>query len=156
MRPAHAPNDEGASGASANGAIRSAVPQPSFELIVASGPAAPAAARAAVRAWLERAPTDTLLIDALMVIGELVANSVRHAHAPAGSSIGVHAEMRAGVLLLEVLDAGTSGAVARRQPDLTNGGGFGLNLVATLSRRWGVAREGGTRVWAELAPAPAV
>jgi len=154
MRPAHAPNDGGAFEASADGAIRSG-PEPSFELMLASGPAAPAAARAAMRAWMGRAPTDALLIDALMVIGELVANSVRHAHAPAGSSIGVHAEMHAGVLRLEVLDAGTSGVVTRRRPNLANGGGFGLNVVATLSRRWGVAREEGTRVWAELAPAPA-
>src|SRR6185295_14036087 len=76
MRPAHAPNDGGAFEASADGAIRSG-PEPSFELMLASGPAAPAAARAAMRAWMGRAPTDALLIDALMVIGELVANSVR-------------------------------------------------------------------------------
>jgi anti-sigma regulatory factor (Ser/Thr protein kinase) len=154
MRPAHTSEDEDASEAPPDGGIRSS-PGPPFELIVATGPGAPCAARAAMRAWMGGSPGDELVTDALMVIGELVANSVRHAHAPANSAIRVRAEMRANALLLEVADAGTSGAVMRRQPDFTNGGGFGLNLVATLSRRWGVARAEGTRVWAELALAPA-
>jgi|1186.fasta_scaffold04157_2 anti-sigma regulatory factor (Ser/Thr protein kinase) len=154
MRPAQPSATDGASEALPGGAIRSG-PRAPFDFSVATGPAAPRAARAAMRTWMGRPPTNKLLTDALMVIGELVANSVRHAHAPADSAIGVHAEMRAEVLFLEVTDAGVSGAVARRRPDLTNGGGFGLNLVATLSRRWGVARGPGTRVWAELAFAPA-
>lgn len=29
-------------------------------------------------------------------------------------------------------------------------GGFGLHLVGALAHRWGVTREGFTRVWAEL------
>jgi hypothetical protein len=39
-----------------------------------------------------------------------------------------------------------------RPPDLNDGTGFGLNLVHTLSQRWGVehAVAGGTRVWAQL------
>jgi hypothetical protein len=61
--------------------------------------------------------------------------------------------MRADVVLLQVTDCGTSGAVARRPPDLHGGGGFGLNVVEVVSRRWGVDRDAGTRVWAELAVA---
>jgi len=34
----------------------------------------------------------------------------------------------------------------RRAPDLQRGGGFGLNAVEILSRRWGVHRDVGTRV----------
>jgi serine/threonine-protein kinase RsbW len=154
MRPLQTSATESAPEALPDGGIRSGA-RPPFEFIVATGPTAPGAARAAIRTWLGGSPTDDLLTDALMVIGELVANSVRHAHAPANAAIGVHAEMRTDVLFLEVADAGVSGAVARRRPDLTNGGGFGLNLVATLARRWGVARNSGTRVWAELALAPA-
>ena len=44
----------------------------------------------------------------------------------------------------------------RDRPISTVGRGFGLNLVHTLSERWGVehAVAGGTRVWAQLAPRP--
>jgi hypothetical protein len=55
------------------------------------------------------------------------------------------------VLSLEVQDRGTGGAITRRTPDLQHGGGFGLNVVDVVSRRWGVDRGAGTRVWAELA-----
>jgi hypothetical protein len=52
---------------------------------------------------------------------------------------------------LEVEDGGIAGSVTPRAPDLEHGGGFGLQVVETLSRRWGVNRDAGTRVWAELA-----
>jgi hypothetical protein len=39
--------------------------------------------------------------------------------------------------------------MARDKP-ATDAGGWGLHLVETLSRRWGV-REGSTHVWFELA-----
>ena len=29
-------------------------------------------------------------------------------------------------------------------------GGYGLNIVASLASQWGISRNGGTRVWAEL------
>jgi hypothetical protein len=51
----------------------------------------------------------------------------------------------------EVTDRGRTGAIARRAPDLQRGGGFGLNVVDVLAARWGVNRDTGTRVWAEIA-----
>src|SRR4051812_5920570 len=112
---------------------------------------APATARAAVSAGLAAHLGEVVLADALLLVAELVTNSGRHAQAPADAVITVRAELRADVLRVEVVDSGTGGAVARRTPDLHNGGGFGLNLVETLSARWGVDRNRGTRVWAELA-----
>jgi hypothetical protein len=56
---------------------------------------------------------------------------------------------------LEVEDDGRTGSIARRVPDLQKGGGFGLNVVERLSARWGVDRDAGTRVWAEIAFAAA-
>ena len=44
-------------------------------------------------------------------------------------------------------------ARSRRAPDPE--GGFGLHLVDALAHRWGVTREGFTRVWVELACRPA-
>jgi hypothetical protein len=37
-----------------------------------------------------------------------------------------------------------------RSADMAGGGGIGLNLVETLSSRWGVRREPDTAVWFEL------
>ena len=91
------------------------------------------------------------LADAQLLVAELVANSVRHADAAADAAISVRGHLRADVLCLEVGDRGTSGSISRRAPDLERGGGFGLNLVETLSWRWGVHRDAGTHVWAELA-----
>ena len=95
--------------------------------------------------------SEAVLGDSLLLVSELVANSVRHADAPAGAVVRVRADVRADVLRLEVGDRGSGGSIARRAPDLERGGGFGLNVVDTLSRRWGVHRDAGTRVWAELA-----
>jgi hypothetical protein len=54
-------------------------------------------------------------------------------------------------LRLEVENPRTTGAVARRVPDL--GGGFGLELVELLASRWGVRRGRSTTVWFEIARA---
>jgi serine/threonine-protein kinase RsbW len=122
-----------------------------FEVSLAADVDAPAVARAAVTAWMAGHVSETVLTDALLLVSELVANSVRHADARAAAVVSVRARVRADVLCLEVEDGGTSGAIARRAPDLSYGGGFGLNVVEVLSRRWGVDRDAGTRVWAELA-----
>jgi serine/threonine-protein kinase RsbW len=122
-----------------------------FEVTLAAGPGAPAAARGAVSAWMAGRVSETMLADALLLVSELVANSVRHAEAPADAVIRVRAQIRPDVLRLEVRDHGIGGSIAPRAPDLERGGGFGLNVVETLSRCWGVHRDAGTHVWAELA-----
>jgi serine/threonine-protein kinase RsbW len=124
-----------------------------FEGSLAAGVDAPAAARAAVTAWMSGHVSETMLADTQLLISELVANSVRHADAPADAVVSVRAHVLADVVCLEVEDRGSSGSIARRAPDLQHGGGFGLNLVDMLSAQWGVNvnRDAGTRVWAELA-----
>jgi serine/threonine-protein kinase RsbW len=122
-----------------------------FEVTLAAALTAPASARVAVGAWMADHVTETMLADAQLIVGELVANSVRHADAPADAVVSVRAQVAADVLRLEVEDRGSGGSVARRTPDLHHGGGFGLNVVDVLSRRWGVHRDVGTRVWAEIA-----
>jgi serine/threonine-protein kinase RsbW len=122
-----------------------------FEVTLPAGLDAPAAARAAVTDWMAGHVSRPLLVDAQLLVSELVANSVRHADTAADAVLSVRAHVRADVLVLEVHDRGTGGAITRRAPDMQAGGGFGLNVVETLSRRWGVNRDAGTRVWAELA-----
>ena len=70
--------------------------------------------------------------------------------ATADAVITVRAEVRGDILRLEEADLGDSGSIAPCAPDLDRGGGFGLHVVEVLSRRWGVSRGAGTRVWAEL------
>ena len=121
-----------------------------FELTVTAAPNAPAAARAGVTAWMAGHVGEAMLADAQMVVGELVANSVRHADTPDDAVVSVRGDIRGDALHLEVEDSGTSGSIAPRAPDREHGGGFGLHVVELLSRRWGVDRDAGTRVWAEL------
>jgi len=121
-----------------------------FEMTLAGELDAPAMARAAVGGWMAGRVDGATVADAQLLVGELVGNSVRHADTPDGASVTVRVEIRGDALHLEVRDAGTSGSILRRPPDLEYGGGFGLNLVEALSRRWGVARDAGTRVWAEV------
>jgi anti-sigma regulatory factor (Ser/Thr protein kinase) len=145
MRPQQLAPHPRAQGPVSNG---SAAP---LELRLAAGLNAPAAARAAVPAWLADHLTAPMLTDVELLVGELVANSVRHADAPADALVSVRVHVETDAVRLEVWDAGSSGLIARREPDLKYGGGFGLNLVEELSRRWGVSRDSGTQVWAELA-----
>jgi anti-sigma regulatory factor (Ser/Thr protein kinase) len=122
-----------------------------LELHLVAEPDSAAAARSAVSAWIGADISEAMRVDLLLLVSELVTNSVRHARAPATAGISVRARVRGGVLRVEVGDGGTGGAIALRAPDLSNGGGFGLNVVDLVSQRWGVDREGGTRVWAEMA-----
>jgi anti-sigma regulatory factor (Ser/Thr protein kinase) len=90
---------------------------------------------------------------AVLLASELVTNSVRHSGAAAAESIVVRVGITATTIRLEVDDPGDGLGIVLREPDTEAGGGFGLNLVAMLSERWGRDHVpgGGTRVWAELA-----
>lgn len=129
---------------------------------ISLGVNAPATARRVVAAALaERVPA-AVIERAKLTISELVTNSVCHSGTCLGAHAVVRVELRDGCLRLEVEDPGQGGAVVRR-----TGGGFGLQVVETLSERWGSERRAGgsLRVWAELslaaprtdeAPAPSV
>lgn len=121
-----------------------------FEITLAAELGAPAAARAAVGAWMAGHVAERTVADAQLLVSELVANSVRHADTPADPVVRVRAGIRGDAVHLEVEDGGSGGSIARRTPDMQHGGGFGLNMVEALSRRWGVHRNAGTRVWAEI------
>jgi anti-sigma regulatory factor (Ser/Thr protein kinase) len=124
-----------------------------LQLSLAATPAAPATARAAVSVWLAEAPRDGLPVDAArLLVSELVTNSVRHARIDAEQSLRLRGSLRGTTLRLEIWDGGTQGIVTPRSPRREDDiGGFGLDLVARLSRAWGVDRDAqGTTVWLEL------
>jgi anti-sigma regulatory factor (Ser/Thr protein kinase) len=121
-----------------------------MEVSIAVDAAAPAAARRALRSWLGERASERVVLDAPLVVSELVTNSVRHAGVPDAAIVRICARLAEGTLRLEVQDPGTAGAVAQRMPDHDRGGGFGLNIVDALATRWGVERESATLVWAEF------
>ena len=119
---------------------------------------APGAARIVVTACLRDHVPTPVLGDAQLVASELVSNSVRHSRAGATSTVVISVGLSSTMVRLEVADAGGGGVIAPRAPDLRAGGGLGLNLVQTLSERWGLERSAasGTRVWAQLRCAPVI
>jgi serine/threonine-protein kinase RsbW len=126
-----------------------------FELDLAATLGAPSAARAAVSAWLTGHVSEAMLVDVHLLVGELVTNSLLHADGPGEAVISVRAERCGDAVRFEVADRGTTRPITRRAPNPHGRGGFGLNVVDVLSRSWGVERDAGTRVWAELAFQPA-
>ena len=95
------------------------------------------------------------MTDALLVLGELVSNAVRHAR----TEFTVSVSFRAGTLRLEVFDRDT------RPPsllglDADSTSGRGLHIVAGIADDWGwqTAQGGdgvsGKTVWAELESGP--
>jgi anti-sigma regulatory factor (Ser/Thr protein kinase) len=127
-----------------------------FEVSLPLDTRAPGAARLLVDALRGRVPMP-VLDSARLLVSELVTNSVLHCGAGAGGVVVVRVALTGTMVRLEVRDPGCGGVIAPRAPDREGGGGFGLNLVQTLSERWGLERvaAGGTRVWAQLPDRPA-
>ncbi|MFJ8477963.1 ATP-binding protein [Kitasatospora sp. NPDC094011] len=113
-------------------------------------------ARLHLRIFLARVPGGDLLADdAVIVLGELVSNAVKHARVPKGRRIYIRFEMVLDHLRLEVHDASSEKPVIRRSVGVNSESGRGLCLVEGLSVEWGeVPRpEGiGKIVWALVGP----
>jgi anti-sigma regulatory factor (Ser/Thr protein kinase) len=120
-------------------------------------------ARQRLTTELRSAVHPNLLADAVAVLAELVGNAVRHASPLPGGVVRVAWRLR---------PAGSDAAIDRDTVEVrvTDGGaderpriraiatdaidGRGLTIVAALSDRWGVDRDGlGQSVWAELSGA---
>lgn len=83
----------------------------------------------------------------VLLVSELVTNSVIHGGGTVPIEVGVTVGER---LRVEVTDHGGSfrlGSLGRRR----GGVGFGLYLVEHLADAWGMTMDGATRVWFELA-----
>jgi anti-sigma regulatory factor (Ser/Thr protein kinase) len=137
------------------------IPGPAFEMTVPAVPSAVATARRALagRHLVESAQEPTLML----LVSELVTNSVRHAGTTRDDPIRVRARTADACAHVEVCDAGRSGTTPRRRRDgevpVLEPGGLGLKLVEEMSDRWGVTQHAErTCVWFELAcgvpPAP--
>jgi anti-sigma regulatory factor (Ser/Thr protein kinase) len=126
---------------------------PEIDLTVPAAPSAAGAARRAVaRRGLVDAEREAVL---LLLVSELVSNSVRHAGLGTDERIRVRARTDAACAYVEVCDAGRSGRTPAKRTlrgETLEPGGLGLVLVDEMADRWGVHRhEFGTCVWFEMA-----
>jgi serine/threonine-protein kinase RsbW len=125
---------------------------PELTLVVEAAPSAAREARHAVasRGLVDSQKEPTLLL----LVSELVSNSVRHAGLREDERIRLRARSDLRCAYVEVCDAGRSGDIPAKRPDsdVLEPGGLGLMLVDEMADRWGVARsDDETCVWFELA-----
>lgn len=112
-------------------------------------------ARHAVRDTLDLWRLDHHLRDlAVLLVSELVTNSLQYTSGPIGVTLAVvpvcHADLTGAALLVEVSDPLPDPPTAR-SPGPDDEGGRGLQLVACSARRWGTRRgKTGKTVWFEL------
>jgi anti-sigma regulatory factor (Ser/Thr protein kinase) len=130
----------------------------SADVAIPLGVHAPAVARSVVAECLAGQVAPCVVDTALLLVSELVTNSVRHSGVPEGEDVVVRVDVWPDVCRVEVEDPGRDGVIAQQPQDLLKGGTMGLHLVDTLSERWGVVRAAGgpTRVWAQLPRAGAL
>lgn len=113
------------------------------------GPFAARDARALVSALAPRIP-GRVLLDAVLLVSELVTNSTRYG---GGGPIGLKVVLSEDRLRVEVTDSGG----AETTPTLTAppATGWGLRLVDRVAGRWGAEAGPPTLVWFELPTASA-
>lgn len=118
----------------------------SLDLVVPATPDMLSSVRAALTEL--RLPARAL-VDARLLVSELVANSMRHARLGPNDTIRVTAQVGNGRLRVDVVDGGRGGTPvpAGGIPRPSAESGWGLYLVETLSSRWGYSSG---RYWFEL------
>jgi anti-sigma regulatory factor (Ser/Thr protein kinase) len=121
-----------------------------LRLSIAGGPRAPERARA----WLQSAAgwlPEEVERNLLLLACELVNNAVLHGQAGEQDMIEIELTTTETGVRAEVSDTGPGFAPKQRDRDLDEPGGWGLVLVESIAKRWGVERDGRTCVWFELA-----
>lgn len=110
---------------------------------------APALARRSLEALRPRV-NETTLDDVKLLVSELVTNSVRHTGPDPNSWVAVRLRILSNVIRAEITDPGLGFVREARPAPRDQESGRGLYLVDLISDRWGVERDGITRVWFEI------
>jgi anti-sigma regulatory factor (Ser/Thr protein kinase) len=112
---------------------------------------APRGAREVVARELAGAVPRERAEDAMLLVSELVTNSVLHAELDDDGWIRLQVTVRDAVVRIDVWDSGDGfRAQAPQLPDADRATGRGLFLVQRLSDRCGLASDGPSRVWFEI------
>ena len=111
------------------------------EVAIPIGADAPGVARSVIAQWLADLVAPSVLETALLLVSELVSNSVRHSGVPEGEDLVVRAQLWADGFRLEVEDPGRNGVIAPQPPDLLRGWRDGPASGADAQRSLG-ARAG--------------
>jgi anti-sigma regulatory factor (Ser/Thr protein kinase) len=94
---------------------------------------------------------DPATIDTLrLLVSELVTNSVRHGGGEGLGEIELFASSTPGTIRVEVVDCGSGFDYAATDQAPGQESGWGLQLVAAFSDRWGISVGAPTRVWFEI------
>jgi anti-sigma regulatory factor (Ser/Thr protein kinase) len=121
------------------------------EIALPIGSGAPGAARMVVDHCLSGLVTQRILVDAELLVSELVTNSLDHGQLSDEDRVLMRIYLAADTLRLEIENPGTAGVVAPTpRADQPRRGGFGLELVNLLATRWGVSCDRSTNVWFEM------
>ncbi len=95
--------------------------------------------------------------DAVLVMSELLSNSLRHAHPLPSGLLRVSWTYSEIEVEVAVSDGGAATEPRAGRPTLSSLGGRGLGIVEYLAERWGVRHEGElTTVWATVHTPPSV
>jgi anti-sigma regulatory factor (Ser/Thr protein kinase) len=133
--------------ASPNGGARK-----TWRAVLEGGSGAPRRARHEIAEHLNGELGSERTEDAVLLVGELVTNSVLHAATGAAHEIVLELIIGVDDVRVVVTDGGSPTVPMIQPVDPTRPGGRGLFLVDTLSDRWGMMREGSqeTQVWFEM------
>lgn len=121
---------------------------PEIDLRLRPDENSPAEARRSLEA-LRPSLNDHLVDDAVLLVSEIVSNSVRHASLDKKDAIQLRVRGSDSTLQVDVIDPGPGFDPERVGPSEREGG-WGLRLVDRLATRWGVERNDVTKVWFEL------
>lgn len=117
---------------------------------VAARPSSVAEVRSVVRNDLAVLPED-VREDVALVVSELLGNAMRHGSSLADGRLAVEWKTAADGVEIAVTDGGGSTAPVIGTPGVTEVGGRGLSIVATVATQWGVEHRGReTTVWAVI------
>ncbi len=124
-----------------------------FAFLINGGDAAPRRARELVSASVNGAYFDTALLDDLLLtVTEVVTNSVKHGSADENEVIELVLAFDSDRVRVDVSDNGPGFTPGLPSARFGEPSGLGLQLVESLSDRWGVASRAPTRVWVEFEP----
>lgn len=111
---------------------------------------APREARRSLEALRHRIDPE-VFDDVRLLVSELVTNSVQHEGPDPGSWVDVRLRVSGAAVRGEVTNPGPGFHPEPRPPAQGEESGRGLYLVDRLANRWGVSKNGVTRVWFEIA-----